>query len=28
VSPAYFDRAPFAFDGRLDKLVVKYLPQK
>jgi arylsulfatase len=28
VSPAYFDRAPFAFDGKLDKLVVKYLPQK
>jgi hypothetical protein len=28
VSPAYFDRAPFAFDGKIERLVVKYLPQK
>jgi len=28
VSPAYYDRAPFAFDGNIERLVVKYLPQK
>ena len=28
VSPAYFDRAPFAFDGRIGKATVKYLSEK
>ena len=26
VSPAYYERAPFKFTGRIDKLDVKYLP--
>jgi len=25
VSPAYFERAPFDFDGRTEKVTVKYL---
>jgi hypothetical protein len=28
LSPAYFDRDPFAFDGTIERLVMKYLPQK
>ena len=28
VSPAYYDRAPFAFDGDIGKVTIKYLPQK
>jgi hypothetical protein len=28
VSAAYFDQAPFPFDGKIEQLVVKYLPQK
>jgi hypothetical protein len=28
LSPAYFDRAPFDFDGTIKRLVVKQLPQK
>jgi arylsulfatase len=28
VSPADYERAPFMFDGKLERVVVKYLPQK
>ena len=27
-SPAFFDRAPFGFDGRIEKVTVKYLTDK
>lgn len=26
VSPAYYDRAPFPFDGKIEKVIIKYLP--
>ena len=28
VSPAYYDRAPFAFDGDIGKVTIKDLPQQ